>query len=140
MKTKKILKVRTKVIEEQFNEYVVLDSVNVKGKLTLGENIADLGGLSVAYDALQIALEKRGRPENIDGYTPEQRFFLSYATIWRNKYRDDALLNLVQTDPHSPPHLRTIGPLSNMPQFFEAFDIKPGDKMRRADEKLAIVW
>jgi putative endopeptidase len=131
---------KTKVIEEQFNQYKVLDSVQVNGKLTLGENIADLGGLSVTYDALQIALEKKGRPGLIDGFTPEQRFFISYGTIWRNKSRDDALLNQVKTDPHSPAHLRVLGTLSNMPEFFEAFDVRPGDAMRRPDSLLAKVW
>jgi len=131
---------KTKVIEEQFSNYTVLDSVKVNGKLTLGENIADLGGLAVAYDALQIAMERKGHPGDIDGFSPEQRFFISYGTAWRSKYRDDALLNLVKTDPHSPPHLRAIGPLSNMPQFFAAFDVQPGDPMRRPDSLIAKVW
>lgn len=131
---------RTKVVEEQFNNYTVLDTVKVNGKLTLGENIADLGGLAVAYDALQIALEKKGRPGKIDGFTPEQRFFISYAVAWRSKYRDDALLNLVKTNPHAPPYYRANGPLSNMPQFFTAFDVQPGDSMRRPDSLIAKVW
>jgi putative endopeptidase len=137
---KKLFDAKTKVLEEQFNEYVVLDSVHINGKLTLGENIADLGGLAVAYDALQIALEKSGNPGLIDGFTPDQRFFISFASIWRSLYRDDALLNQVKTDSHTPPYYRVIGPLSNMPQFFEAFTVKPGDPMRRADSLLAKVW
>ncbi len=137
---KKNFEEKIKIVEEQFDEYVVLDSVNLNGKLTLGENIADLGGIAIAYDALQMALEKNGRPENIDGYTPEQRFFLSYATIWRNKHRDDALLNQVKTDPHSPAYFRVIGPLSNTPTFFQAFDVKEGDEMRRPDSILAKIW
>jgi putative endopeptidase len=131
---------KIKIVEDQFNEYVVLDSIHLNGKLTLGENIADLGGVAIAYDALQMALEENGRPGNIDGYTPEQRFFLSYATIWRNKQRDDALLNQVKTDPHSPANFRVIGPLSNTPAFFQAFDIKEGDNMRRPDSLLAKIW
>jgi putative endopeptidase len=131
---------RTKVVEEQFNNYTVLDSVHVNGKLTLGENIADLGGINVAYDALQLALARKGNPGKIDGFTPEQRFFISYAAAWRGKYRDDALLNLVKTNPHSPPHLRAIATISNMPQFFEAFNVQPGDPMRRPDSLLAKVW
>jgi putative endopeptidase len=137
---KKLFDAKTKILEEQFNEYVVLDSVHINGKLTLGENIADLGGLAVAYDALQIALKKSGSPGLIDGFTPEQRFFISYASNWRSLYRDDALLNQVKTDPHTPPYYRVIGPLSNMPPFFEAFNVKPGDPMRRPDSLLAKVW
>jgi len=114
--------------------------VKVNGKLTLGENIADLGGLAVAYDALQIALEKSGRPAPIDGFTQEQRFFISYATSCRGKIREDALLNQVKTDPHSPANYRAIGPISNMPQFFEAFEVKAGDAMRRPDSTLAKIW
>lgn len=131
---------KTKVVEEQFDNFTVLDSVNVNGKLTLGENIADQGGLAVAYDALQISLERKGNPGKIDGFTPEQRFFISYAAAWRGKYRDDALLNLVKTNPHSPPYFRAIGTLSNIPQFFEAFNVQPGDPMRRPDSLLAKVW
>ncbi|MFQ5630667.1 MAG: M13 family metallopeptidase, partial [bacterium] len=131
---------KTKVVEEQFNEYTILDSVHVNGKLTLGENIADLGGLAVAYDALQIALEKNGRPGKIDGFTPEQRFFLAYATGWRVKTRDDALLNQVKTDPHSPANFRAVGPISNMPEFFDAFQVKAGDAMRRPDSTIAKIW
>ncbi|NLT52779.1 MAG: M13 family metallopeptidase [Ignavibacteria bacterium] len=139
-KDKQLFDAKTKVIEEQFSKYVVLDSVNINGKLTLGENIADLGGLSVAFDALQIALTKSGKTDKLDGFTPEQRFFISYASIWHNLYRDDALLNQVKTDPHTPAYFRVIGPLSNFPPFFEAFNIKPGDKMRRPDSLLAKVW
>lgn len=139
-KDKELFDAKTKILEEQFDEYVVLDSIHINGKLTLGENIADLGGLAVAYDALQIALEKNGRPGLIDGFTPEQRFFISYASNWRNLYRDDALLNQVKTDPHTPPYFRVLGPLSNSPEFFAAFNVKPGDPMRRPDSLLAKVW
>jgi len=137
---KNLYDAKTKVVEEQFNEYVVLDSVHINGKLTLGENIADLGGVAVAYDALQIALEKTGDPGLIDGFTPVQRFFISYASNWRSLSRDDALLNQVKTDPHTPAYYRANGPLSNTPEFFEAFDVKPGDPMRRPDSLLAKVW
>ncbi len=137
---KKLFDAKSKVIEDQFNEYVVLDSIHINGKLTLGENIADLGGLSVAYDALHMAFEKDGYPGPIDGFTPEQRFFISYATIWRSLIRDDALMNQVKTDPHTPSYYRVIGPLSNMPGFFEAFNVQPDDPMRRPDNLLAKVW
>ena len=139
-KDKELFDARTKVIEEQFDQYVVLDSIHLNGKLTLGENIADLGGLCVAYDALQIALESSGNSDLIDGFTPDQRLFISYASIWRNLERDDALLNQVKTNPHSPPYFRVIGPLSNMPVFFKAFNVQPGDPMRRPDSLLAKVW
>ena len=128
------------VLEEQFNAYTVLDSFNINGKLTLGENIADLGGLAVAYNALQIALENNGRPGKIDGFTPEQRFFISYATAWRGKIRDDALLNQIKTDTHAPARLRAVGSLSNTPQFFEAFAVQRGEPMRRPDSLLARIW
>lgn len=124
----------------QFDAYEVLDSVYVQGKLTLGENIGDLGGLNAAYDALQIYLEENGRPENIDGFTPEQRFFLSWATIWRTKYRDETLRTQVLTDPHSPGPYRAIGPLTNMQTFYDAFDVKEGDELWRSEEDRVIIW
>ena len=131
---------KTKMIEKQFDAYTVLDSVPINGKLTLGENIADLGGIAVAFDAMQMSFEKNSRPEPIDEYTPEQRFFLSYASVWRNLVREDALLNQVKTDPHTPATFRVIGPLSNTPAFFEAFNVQPGDFMRRPDSLIAKVW
>lgn len=137
---KKNFEERIKIVEEQFDDFVVLDSIHVNGKLTLGENIADLGGIAISFDALQMALNEKGRPEKIDGYTPEQRFFLSYAATWRNKQREDALLNQVKTDPHSPANFRVIGPLSNSTTFFETFDIKEGEDMRRPDSLLAKIW
>lgn len=137
---RKSFEAKTNVIVEQFNNYTVLDSVPVNGKLTLGENIGDQGGLAIAFDAFKIALKKKGSAGLIDGFTPEQRFFLSYGTIWRNKYRDDAMLNLVKTDPHSPPQYRVLGTLSTMPAFHEAFDVQPGDAMRRADSLTAKIW
>ena len=87
-----------------------------------------------------MALAESGNPGLIDGHTPEQRFFISYATIWRNLQREDALLNQVKTDPHPPAYHRVIGPLSNMPEFFNAFNIQPGDPMRRPDSLIAKVW
>jgi putative endopeptidase len=136
----KLYNAKTGVVEKQFDQYVVLDSVHINGKLTLGENIADLGGIAVAYDAMQIEFKKTGRPGLIDHFTPEQRFFISYASIWHSLYRDDALLNQVKTDPHTPAYFRVIGPLSNTREFFEAFNVKPGDPMRRPDSLLAKVW
>ena len=109
----------------------------MNGQLTLGENIGDQGGLAIAFDAFKISLEKKGNTDQIDGFTPEQRFFLSYGTIWRNKQRDDALLNQIKTDPHSPAIYRVLGTLSTMPAFYAAFDVQPGDAMRRPDSLTA---
>lgn len=120
------------LIVEQFNNLKVLDSVSVNGKLTLGENIADLGGLAMAFDALELATE--GQPKlKIDGFTPEQRFFISWAQVWRMKFRPEALLTRIKTDSHSPGMWRVNAPMSNMEQFFESFDVQKGDKMRRKD-------
>lgn len=124
----------------QFDAYEPLPGVNVNGQFTLGENIGDLGGINVAYDGLQLYLEQKGRPELIDGYTPEQRLFISWATIWRTMIRDEALVNLIKTDPHSPGYYRAIGPLSNMETFYEAFDVKEGDGMYRSDEERVYIW
>jgi putative endopeptidase len=128
------------IIVDQFNNYIVLDSVKVNGKLTLGENIADLGGLTIAYDALQRSYQKKGKPKKIAGYTGEQRFFMGWATVWRTKHRNEALLQLIKTDSHSPGEFRANGPLSNMPTFFEAFDVKEGDKMRRPTNRMVVIW
>jgi putative endopeptidase len=105
----------------------------------MGENLADLGGLSIAYTALQKQLE--GKPKTkIDGLTPEQRFFLAWAQIWRTNARPEYLRQQVLTDPHSPAQFRTNGPLQNMPQFFEAFGCKDDAKMVRAETKRAVIW
>lgn len=114
--------------------------MNVQGRLTLGENIGDLGGLNAAYDALQIYLAENGDPGKIDGFTPEQRLFLSWATIWRTKYRDETLRTQVLTDPHSPAMFRAIGPLENMDQFYRAFDIKEGDELWKPESERVKIW
>jgi putative endopeptidase len=131
---------RTAKLVAQFDGYEPLDSVNVQGKLTLGENIGDLGGLNAAYDALQIYLKENGRPGLIDGFTPEQRLFISWATIWRTKYRDEFLRNQISNDPHSPGMFRAVGPLENMESFYTAFDIKEGDELWKAPEDRVIIW
>ena len=133
-------KQRTTLIADQFNAYTVLDSVHLNGRLTLGENAADLGGLSVAYAALQKALAGKPRPPLIDGLTPEQRFFLAWAQIWRSNTTPETSRLLVNTDPHSPGRWRTNGPLSNMPEFAQAYGCKPGDPMVRADSVRATLW
>jgi len=124
----------------QYDAYEALDSVYVQGELTLGENIGDLGGLNAAYDGLQIHLEENGDPGLIDGFTPEQRLFISWATIWRTKYRDETLRTQVLTDPHSPGMFRAIGPLSNMETFYAAFDITEGDELWKPEEERVIIW
>ncbi|MEM9076584.1 MAG: M13 family metallopeptidase [Bacteroidota bacterium] len=124
----------------QYDEVEVLPEVFVNGKFTLGENIGDLGGVLGAYDGLQRHFAENGRPENIDGFTPEQRFFMSWATVWRTKIRDEALRTQIKTDPHSPGQTRAIQPLLNVQAFYDAFDIKEGDKMYLAPEERVQIW
>lgn len=124
---------------EQYNNYVALPGLNVNGALSLGENIADLGGTSIAFEALQRSLQGKER-RLIDGYTPEQRFFLSWAQQWRTSFREDALRRQVAVGPHSPGHFRAVGPISNMAEFFAAFGIKEGDPMWRKPEDRVKIW
>ena len=130
---------RSSGIVKQFSGYVAIDTLHVNGELTQGENIADLGGLKVAYAALQKALEGQPR-EKVDGFTPEQRFFLSFASIWRDNERPEALRLQVNTDPHSPGRLRVNGPLSNLDEFAAAFDVPEGAAMRRAPADRVNIW
>ncbi|MDR1011530.1 MAG: M13 family metallopeptidase [Opitutaceae bacterium] len=133
-------KKRAAVIIEQFNGYTVLDgTLHVNGALTQGENIADLGGVKIAHAALQRALAGQSRAK-IDGLTPEQRFFLSYASIWREVRRPEYRRNLIITDPHSPAEWRVRGPLSNLEEFWKAFDVKEGDRMRRSGDQIVTIW
>src|SRR5439155_14584820 len=132
-------KSRSDRIVDQFNGYVGVDTMHVNGKLTLGENTADLGGLAVAYHALEHALEGKPRPL-IDGFTPEQRFFLSYANVWRAKYRPEALRMQIATNPHSPAQWRAHGPPSNLPEFAQAWGCKAGDAMVRGDSLQVRIW
>ncbi|MCG1035016.1 M13 family metallopeptidase [Polaribacter sargassicola] len=125
---------------KQYSDIVAIDSMHLNGKYTLGENIGDLGGVQAAYEGLQIFLKKNGRPADIDGYTPEQRFFLSWGTIWRTKMRDEALKNLIMTNTHSPGMYRAYMPLKNVDAFYEAFDVKEGDKMYLAPEDRVRIW
>jgi putative endopeptidase len=129
-----------KKLAAQYSEFTVIDDVKINGEFTLGENIGDLGGLRAAYEGLQIFYEKNGRPGLIDGFTPEQRFFMSWGTIWRTKARPEALRNQVKTDPHSPGMFRAFVPLLNIEAFYEAFDIKEGDKMYIKPEDRVAIW
>jgi predicted metalloendopeptidase len=128
---------RVQVVVEQFDEYAVEDDLTVNGQLTLGENIADLGGVRIAFDAFKRA---GNSGQAIGGFTPEQRFFLSYGAIWRHNYTDKYLRLLVNTDPHSPAMYRCNGALANVPAFAAAFDVIEGTPMRRSDEDRAEIW
>jgi putative endopeptidase len=129
---------RATMVEKQFNGYVGIDTQHVNGKLTLGENIADLGGLTIAYIALHKAFDAKGKQQPIDGFTPEQRFFLSWGQIWRNNTRPEAMRLRLNTDPHSPGRFRCIGPISNMTEFMDAFNAKEGSPMVRSTR--AKIW
>lgn len=127
-------------LAEQYDKLEVLPEVFINGKFTLGENIGDLGGVNAGYDALQLSFEQNGRPEDIDGFTAEQRFFMSWATVWRTKSREEALRNQIKTDPHSPGMNRAIQPLLNIDEFYEAFDIKETDEMFLPVEERVKIW
>lgn len=129
-----------KNLADQYSAIEVLPGVFINGAFTLGENIGDLGGVNAAYDALQMDLEANGRPEPIDGFTPEQRFFMSWATVWRTKMREDALKTRIKTDPHSPGMNRAVQPLLNIDSFYEAFNIKAGDSMYIEPENRVKIW
>lgn len=127
-------------LASQYSNLQPLPGIFVDGKFTLGENIGDLGGVNAAYDGLQIYLKENGNPGLIDGYTPEQRFFISWGTIWRSKMRDEAIKNQVKTDPHSPAMFRAYVPLQNVDAFYQAFGIKEGDGMYIAPENRVKIW
>ena len=127
-------------LANQYSALEPLPRIHVDGKFTLGENIGDLGGINVAYDGLQLHLKENQNPGLIDGYSPEQRLFISWATIWRSKMRDEALKNQVKTDPHSPGMYRAYVPLQNLDTFYKAFDIKQGDGMYVAPDKRVRIW
>ncbi|AWI25028.1 M13 family metallopeptidase [Flavobacterium pallidum] len=130
----------TGALAAQYSALEPLKGTFVDGKFTLGENIGDLGGVNAAYDGLKLYLKENGNPGLIDGFTPEQRFFISWATIWRGKIRDEAIKNQVKTDPHSPAMYRAYVPLQNVDAFYEAFGIKPGDGMFVPSEKRVRIW
>lgn len=130
---------KANVLVKQFNAYTVAGGLKVNGQLTLGENIADLGGVSIAYDAYKLRLAKTGR-KDIDGFSPEQRFFLSFALFERENIRPEFEKMQVLTDPHSPGVTRINGPASNLPEFYEAFGVKKGDKLYREQKDRAKIW
>ncbi|HMK39081.1 MAG TPA: M13 family metallopeptidase, partial [Bacteroidota bacterium] len=130
---------RANLVVAQFRHYVVLDSLHVNGKACLGENIADLGGVVIGYDAFKKTRE--GQSDTlIDGFTPDQRFFLAYAYSWLSQIRDESLARQVMTDVHAPAFLRVNGPLANVPEFYRAFGVRPGDPMYRQDSLRVKIW
>ncbi len=132
-------KLRTQKVVNQYNSFTVLDTVHVNGRLTLGENLADLGGLNIAYEAFTHTKQyKEGK--KIDGFTPTQRFFLSWAQIWRSNTLPETQAQLILTDPHSPGMARANGPLENMDTWYAAFDVKPGDKMYQPEAQRIRIW
>jgi predicted metalloendopeptidase len=130
---------RTKALGAQYNAYCPLEGQCVNGSLTMGENLGDLGGLSMAYTAYQLSLN--GKPAKvIDGLTGDQRFYLSWAQVWKGKYRDESLLRLMKTDPHSPAMVRANGPLRNIDAWYKAFNVTPGDAMYLPPEQRVRIW
>jgi putative endopeptidase len=126
-------------VVEQYNAYTVNDSIHVNGKLTLGENLADLGGLNIAYEAFKKTPEGKS-DKKIDGFTPDQRFFLSWAQVWRANILPQAAAQRILTDSHSPSQYRTNGPISNMDSWYKAFDVKPGDKLYKPENERIKIW
>lgn len=132
-------KKRADEVVQQYNGYTILDTMHVNGKLTLGENLADLGGLSIAYTAFKRTSQGQSN-DKIDGFTPDQRFFLNWSQVWRNNILPEAAAQRIVTDTHSPGVFRSNGPLTNMEAFYKAFDVKPGDKMYKAPELRTKIW
>ncbi len=137
----KAFEARAQKVVDEYDGFEALPGLHVNGKLTLGENIADLGGVNISYDALQRALAKDpSKRKDIDGLTPEQRFFISFAQVWRINTREAEARRLVTVDPHSPGAFRSVGPLMNFQPFYDTFGIQPGDPMYRAPELRAKIW
>jgi putative endopeptidase len=130
---------KTKMIVRQFNSYVAVDSLHINGELTQGENIADLGGVVMGYEAFKNTHQYKAK-EKIGGVTPDQRYFLGYALSWMVNERPEAIANQVRSDEHSPAKFRVVGPLSNIPEFYSAFGIKQGNPMWRPDSLRVKIW
>jgi putative endopeptidase len=133
----KRFEVRTKVLADQYDKFIVLDTMHANGKLSLGENIADLGGLNIAYQAYRLASKET---ESIDGFTPDQRFYLAYAHLWASNIRDKEIQRLTKEDVHSLGRFRVLGPLRNVPNFYKSFNIKEGDYMYLPESERAVIW
>ena len=137
---KKNFEEATKKLAEQYSKYEPVKGTFVNGLFTNGENIADLGGVAIAYDALQMYLKDKGNPGLISGYNQDQRFFLSWGTIWRTKSTEKYMINQVKTDPHSPGLYRAFGPLVNVEAFYNAFEVKEGDQHYKKPEERIKIW
>ncbi len=136
----KAFKERSGNLTTQYNGYSPLDGMHIDGELTLGENIGDLGGLEMAYSAYQRHKAKHGEPPVLDGFTGDQRFFMSWAQVWRAKYRDEAMRQRLLTDPHSPPEYRINGVVRNMDAWYKAFDVKENDQMYLQQDMRVSIW
>jgi putative endopeptidase len=130
---------KSKMVISLYNQFTVLDTVHVNGALTTGENMADIGGVLIAYDAFKLTKEGQDSTK-IDGFTPDQRFFISFGQSWRDKTKDNTMRTLINTDPHSPPIYRVNGTLMNCPAFYTAFNLQPGDKMYLPDSARIKIW
>lgn len=132
-------KKRGSVLEKQYNEFSPIDTFHVNGKLTLGENIADLGGVTIAYYAYKLSLNGKEAPV-IDGLTGDQRFFMGWAQVWRRKYRPEELIRRLKTDPHSPSEYRVNGVFRNMNEFYETYQVTEGDSLYLPDDERVVIW
>jgi putative endopeptidase len=132
-------KAKARLLVERYNAFEPLKGYHVNGQLTLGENIADNSGLAIAYKAYHISLNVK-KAQTVDGLTGDQRFFMGFGQLWRQKLRDNMLLMVLKRDPHSPGEARTNGVLSNHPAFYEAFGVKAGDKMYLPPKDRVSIW
>jgi putative endopeptidase len=132
-------KAKTVQLGAQFDQYTVVDTIHVNGKFTMGENIGDLGGLNIAYEAFKMTKQGQSK-KKIDGLTPDQRFFLAWAQVWRGASRPEMAAQMIKTDPHSPGQYRTIGTPVNMDAWYEAFNVKPGDRLYKKPEDRIKIW
>jgi putative endopeptidase len=135
----KKFKLRAQNIINEYNGFIAVDTFHLNGQLTEGENIADNGGLAIAYAAFKKTEQGKGS-EKIDGFTPDQRFFLSHAQVWKIKMREASMITQALTNPHSTPMWRVNGPVSNMPAFYAAFNVQPTDSMYRPDSLRVKIW
>ena len=132
-------KAKAALLQKQFDDYTVLDSLHVNGKLTMGENIGDLGGLNAAYEAFKMTAQGKSN-KKIDGFTPDQRFFLAWAQVWRSNTLTERKAQLILTDPHSPNEYRTIGAPVNMDAWYKAFNVQPDNKLYKKPEDRIKIW
>ena len=130
---------KSKSVIDLYNSFTVLDTLHINGSLTTGENMADIGGIAIAYDAFKLTRQGQDTTK-INGFTPDQRFFISLAQIWRSKLKDQTARYLVSVDPHSPAMFRVNGPLQNFTPFYTAFNVQPGDKMYLPEDKRIKIW